>query len=118
MTDPSASRDYSKTLFLPVTDFPMRAGLPKKEPEIIERWEKLGLYQRLRADAKGRLLLAHELAGLAECLLRLSQVCRLQLGPILCKHRPQSLALRAPQLPTTTDSLRSHVVIGRLASLR
>ncbi len=54
MTDTSAARDYSKTLFLPVTDFPMRAGLPKKEPEIIERWEKLGLYQRLRADAKGR----------------------------------------------------------------
>ena len=31
-------RDYSQTLFLPKTDFPMRAGLPKKEPEIIARW--------------------------------------------------------------------------------
>src|SRR5690242_15209344 len=52
MTD--ASRDYSQTLFLPKTDFPMRAGLPQKEPEILARWEKLGLYQRLRNDARGR----------------------------------------------------------------
>ncbi|HLH93210.1 MAG TPA: isoleucine--tRNA ligase [Xanthobacteraceae bacterium] len=52
MTD--AERDYSQTLFLPKTDFPMRAGLPQKEPEILARWEKLGLYARLRADAKGR----------------------------------------------------------------
>jgi isoleucyl-tRNA synthetase len=52
MTD--ADRDYSETLFLPKTDFPMRAGLPQKEPEILARWEKLGLYARLRAAAKGR----------------------------------------------------------------
>jgi isoleucyl-tRNA synthetase len=52
MTD--AARDYSDTLFLPKTDFPMRAGLPQKEPEILARWEKLGLYGRLRAAAKGR----------------------------------------------------------------
>jgi isoleucyl-tRNA synthetase len=51
MTD--AARDYSETLFLPKTDFPMRAGLPQKEPEILARWEKLGLYERLRAAARG-----------------------------------------------------------------
>ena len=55
MTEPTAKpRDYSETLFLPKTDFPMRAGLPQKEPEILARWQKLGLYQRLRAAAKGR----------------------------------------------------------------
>jgi isoleucyl-tRNA synthetase len=52
MTD--AVRDYSETLFLPKTDFPMRAGLPQKEPEMLARWDKLGLYQRLRAAARGR----------------------------------------------------------------
>jgi isoleucyl-tRNA synthetase len=52
MTD--AARDYSETLFLPKTDFPMRAGLPQKEPEILARWQKLGLYERLRAGAHGR----------------------------------------------------------------
>src|ERR1700748_3690660 len=52
MTD--ATRDYSETLFLPKTDFPMRAGLPQKEPEILARWAKLDLYQRLRETSKGR----------------------------------------------------------------
>jgi isoleucyl-tRNA synthetase len=55
MTDtPAKTRDYSETLFLPKTDFPMRAGLPQKEPAILERWASLGLYQRLRAAGKGR----------------------------------------------------------------
>jgi isoleucyl-tRNA synthetase len=55
MNEPTAkARDYSETLFLPRTDFPMRAGLPQKEPEILARWRKLGLYERLRAEAKGR----------------------------------------------------------------
>ena len=53
MTEPKA-RDYSETLFLPKTDFPMRAGLPQKEPEILARWAKLDLYGTLRAAAKGR----------------------------------------------------------------
>jgi isoleucyl-tRNA synthetase len=47
-------RDYSETLFLPQTDFPMRAGLPQKEPEILKRWEEGDLYGQLRAAAKGR----------------------------------------------------------------
>jgi len=42
-----AGRDYSQTLFLPKTDFPMRAGLPEKEPMMLQRWEKMGLYKRL-----------------------------------------------------------------------
>ena len=53
MTDPKA-RDYSETLFLPRTDFPMRAGLPQKEPQILARWQKLNLYARLREAAMGR----------------------------------------------------------------
>ncbi|HEV2625041.1 MAG TPA: class I tRNA ligase family protein, partial [Xanthobacteraceae bacterium] len=53
MTEPKA-RDYSETLFLPKTDFPMRAGLPQREPEILARWQKLDLYARLRAAAAGR----------------------------------------------------------------
>jgi isoleucyl-tRNA synthetase len=47
-------RDYSETLFLPQTDFPMRAGLPQKEPEILKAWETGDLYGALRAAAKGR----------------------------------------------------------------
>lgn len=47
-------RDWSATLFLPKTEFPMRAGLPRKEPEIIARWDEMGLYKKLREDARGR----------------------------------------------------------------
>jgi isoleucyl-tRNA synthetase len=50
----AGARDYSHTLFLPQTEFPMRAGLPQREPEILARWQALGLYQKLRAAAKGR----------------------------------------------------------------
>ncbi|MFZ1962908.1 MAG: isoleucine--tRNA ligase [Roseiarcus sp.] len=55
MTDALAQApDYSQTLYLPKTDFPMRAGLPQKEPEILARWTREGLYAALRASAKGR----------------------------------------------------------------
>jgi isoleucyl-tRNA synthetase len=50
----SDAKDYSKTLFLPETDFPMRAGLPQREPEILKRWKEVRLYERLREISKGR----------------------------------------------------------------
>ena len=46
--------DYKTTLFLPTTDFPMRAGLPKREPEWLERWERLKVYDTLRDRSEGR----------------------------------------------------------------
>ena len=46
--------DYKSTLHLPETDFPMRAGLPKREPGWLERWARIGVYDRLRARAEGR----------------------------------------------------------------
>ena len=46
--------DYSKSLFLPRTDFPMRGGLPKKEPELLARWQEVGLYGRLAEAGRGR----------------------------------------------------------------
>jgi isoleucyl-tRNA synthetase len=48
------ARDYSETLFLPQTDFPMRAGLPQREPLLLQRWNEMKLYERLRATQKGR----------------------------------------------------------------
>jgi len=49
-----SGRDYSETLFLPKTDFPMRAGLPQREPLLLKRWNEIGLYARLREAAQGR----------------------------------------------------------------
>jgi len=51
---PSQARDWGQTLFLPKTDFPMRAGLPQMEPKLIERWRRIRLYEQLREKAKGR----------------------------------------------------------------
>ena len=53
-TDTADKQDYSSTLFLPETDFPMRAGLPQKEPEMAKKWKDMGLYKKLRASAAGR----------------------------------------------------------------
>jgi len=46
--------DYKSTVFLPVTDFPMKAGLAQKEPAILARWEEMDLYGKLRERRKGR----------------------------------------------------------------
>ena len=48
------NQDYSDTLFLPKTDFPMRAGLPEREPEFIALWQSMNLYKNLRQQSKGR----------------------------------------------------------------
>lgn len=55
MTEENTSeRDYSQTLNLPKTEFPMRAGLPIKEPEMIAKWDEMQLYKKLREQSKGR----------------------------------------------------------------
>src|SRR5438270_298222 len=41
--------DYRPTVFLPKTDFPMRGGLPTLEPKLVERWQTMRLYDKLRA---------------------------------------------------------------------
>ncbi|WP_395666614.1 isoleucine--tRNA ligase [Methylocella sp.] len=50
----AAGPDYSKTLYLPQTAFPMRAGLPKKEPELLARWREIGLFEKLVEAGEGR----------------------------------------------------------------
>ena len=51
MTEPV---DYKNTVFLPKTDFPMKAGLPQKEPGILARWQEIDLYAQLRDRRRGR----------------------------------------------------------------
>ncbi|WP_027259913.1 isoleucine--tRNA ligase [Leisingera aquimarina] len=54
--DTPQTPDYKDTLNLPKTNFPMRAGLPKREPAWLQRWAEIGVYDRLRdkaAAAKG-----------------------------------------------------------------
>ena len=46
--------DYKETLNLPKTDFPMKANLAQKEPEMLAKWEEMRLYEKIREAAKGR----------------------------------------------------------------
>ncbi|MEM7665491.1 MAG: isoleucine--tRNA ligase [Pseudomonadota bacterium] len=54
MTDETQKRDYKDTVFLPKTAFPMKAGLPQKEPGIQARWAEIDVYARLREARAGR----------------------------------------------------------------
>jgi isoleucyl-tRNA synthetase len=54
MNDVTTATDYKSTVFLPRTDFPMRGDLPTREPKMLERWEAMGLWQKLRAAAAGK----------------------------------------------------------------
>ena len=54
LVEANGARDYRGTVFLPRTDFPMRGDLPRREPGWLARWESMGLWQRLRTEAKGR----------------------------------------------------------------
>ncbi|MBV7257624.1 isoleucine--tRNA ligase [Pacificimonas sp. WHA3] len=53
MTD-ATPPDYRDTVFLPKTNFPMKAGLAQKEPGILDRWRNTKVYERLRAARRGR----------------------------------------------------------------
>jgi len=46
--------DYNKTINLPKTDFPMRGGLPKREPDMLKRWEDMDLYHELLKKNEGK----------------------------------------------------------------
>lgn len=55
MSETTPDKDqYRDTVFLPKTDFPMRGGLPQKEPEILAQWAKMDLYGQMRKAAKGK----------------------------------------------------------------
>ena len=54
MSNDNEQRDYRDTVFLPKTSFPMKAGLPQKEPGIAARWQDMNLYRTMRDTRAGR----------------------------------------------------------------
>ena len=54
MSTDDKAQDLKTTVFLPATAFPMRGELPKREPELLARWQAMGLWQSLRAQSRGR----------------------------------------------------------------
>ncbi len=91
--------DYKKTLNLPKTRFPMKANLNQKEPEMLKRWEKAGLYQRLRSAAKGRpLFILHDGPPYANGHIHLGHTVNKVLKDIIVKSR-QLMGFDAPYVP-------------------
>ncbi len=91
MADDAASpRDYRETVFLPDTPFPMRAGLPKKEPEILSRWAEQDLYKAMRKarqDAGAPLFVFHDGPPYANGAIHIGHALNKLLKDFACRSR-------------------------------
>ncbi len=91
--------DYGQTIHLPKTDFPRRAGLPQKEPEILKRWEKMGLYEKQRAQGKSReKFILHMGPPFANGHIHIGHVLTTVLKDVVCRSY-QQLGYEAPLVP-------------------
>ncbi|MEW6665475.1 MAG: isoleucine--tRNA ligase [Thermodesulfobacteriota bacterium] len=91
--------DYKGTLNLPKTDFPMKANLVRKEPEIIARWEKAGLYRKIRERSKGRKpYMLHDGPPYANGHIHMGTAFNKVLKDIIIKSR-QMAGFDAPYVP-------------------
>ena len=103
MSEPSPSdspkRDYRSTLFLPTTDFPMKAGLPEAEPKWLARWEEMGLYKKLRERSKGDpLFVLHDGPPYANGDIHIGTALNKILKDFVVRSR-QMLGFDAPYVP-------------------
>ena len=93
------TQDYKATLHLPATDFPMRGDLPKREPDILARWEEQDLYAQLRANAKGRpLFVLHDGPPYANGAIHLGHAVNKILKDIIVKSKYLA-GFDAPYIP-------------------
>jgi isoleucyl-tRNA synthetase len=93
------TQDYKATLHLPATDFPMRGDLPKREPDILARWESEGLYTRLRDNAQGRpLFVLHDGPPYANGAIHLGHAVNKILKDIIVKSKYLA-GFDAPYIP-------------------
>ena len=91
--------DYKKTLNLPRTDFPMKASLPQREPEILRRWNNMDLYGRLRQQSRGRpRFVLHDGPPYANGHIHLGHALNKILKDIIVKSR-QMMGFDSPYIP-------------------
>lgn len=91
--------DYSKTVNLPVTDFPMRGNLPKKEPQILKDWEAEKLYEKIQDVRSGApLYILHDGPPYANGHIHLGHTLNKTLKDIIVKHKTMN-GFRAPYIP-------------------
>ncbi len=91
--------DFKDTLNLPKTDFPMKGNLPKREPEIIKKWEGINIYKKLREERKGReKYILHDGPPYANGNIHLGHALNKILKDILVKYQSM-LGKDAPFVP-------------------
>jgi isoleucyl-tRNA synthetase len=91
--------DYSKTVNLPATDFPMRANLPQKEPGIAKKWQDEKIYSRIQESRKGaKTYILHDGPPYANGHLHLGHALNKILKDIIVKHHTM-LGNRSPYVP-------------------
>ncbi len=100
MTDtPELTRDWRDTVFLPKTDFPMKAGLPQKEPGILAKWQADGAYRQLRAARAGReKFILHDGPPYANGDMHIGHALNHILKDMVCRTQ-NLLGLDAPYVP-------------------
>jgi isoleucyl-tRNA synthetase len=83
--------DYKDTLNLPQTAFPMKANLSKKEPEMLRKWEEMGLYEQLRDQSRHRpLYILHDGPPYANGHIHLGTALNKILKDMIIKSRQMS----------------------------
>jgi len=91
--------NYKDTLNLPKTDFPMKAGLTTREPEMLARWEQAGLYARIQEKRKDApLFVMHDGPPFANGDVHMGTALNKVLKDFIVKSRTM-LGFRAPFVP-------------------
>ena len=91
--------DYNATMNLPKTDFPMRAGLPQREPEMIKKWQDEELYQKLMEKNKDLpLYVLHDGPPYANGDIHMGTALNKVLKDIIVKYKNMS-GFKAPYVP-------------------
>ncbi len=91
--------DYKSTINLPQTDFPMKADLARREPALLEAWERAGLYRKIREASRGRpRFLLHDGPPYANGVIHLGHAINKVLKDIIVKARTLD-GFDAPYVP-------------------
>ena len=92
-------QDYNSTLNLPKTDFPMRAGLPKSEPETLKRWQETNVYEKLMEHNEGKpLYVLHDGPPYANGDIHLGHALNKVLKDIIVRYKNMT-GFKAPYVP-------------------
>lgn len=93
------AQDYNNTLNLPFTDFPMRAGLPEREPQALSQWEEMKLYEKMIAANEGKpLYVLHDGPPYANGKIHLGTALNKILKDFIIKYKNMS-GFRSPYVP-------------------